>query len=81
MDIRVTIDNRALLNKENFNAAILEFTKQAIIAQMARNYVLYNKTDAFCANIIVLEDMKSNGFITEEMENELDIINRRLNMD
>lgn len=81
MEIRVNISDKALLSKENFDKAVLEFAKQAIIAQMARNYICYTKTDAYCANVILIADMKSYGFVTEEMENDLDKINRQLSMD
>ena len=81
MEVRVVRDNKATINKDAFNQAILEFTKQAIMAQMARNFVNYEKTDAFCANVILLEDMKGNGFIDDAMEEELLAINNRMHLD
>ena len=81
MEIRVNISDKALLSKENFDKAVLEFAKQAIIAQMARNYICYTKTDAYCANAMLISDMKSNGLVTEKTEIELDKINSDLYID
>ena len=81
MDVTITISGNAFDNKQAFGDAILSFIEQVIIAKMTMNYRTYEKNDAFCANVLMLEEMRQNGTIPETLEEELGRVNRRLNMD
>lgn len=81
LEIKVSIKNGAFDNKPAIEEATQEFYKQAVIAKMTANYRKYERSDAFCTNVLLIEDMKNDGFLTDALESELGKINRRLNMD
>ena len=81
MEVRISLKDNAFDNKATFEEAIKDFTKQAIMAKMEMNYHKYNRDDAFCANVLMIEDIHSNGFTSCKMQEELERINRQMNLD
>ena len=81
MEVRITLKDNAFDNKGAFEEAIKDFTKQAIMAKMEMNYHKYERDDAFCANVLMIQDINNNGFIPAKMEEELETLNRHMNLD
>ena len=81
MEVKTTINESAFDCKNLFEKAIKDFTRQAIVTKMEMNYHKYNRDDAFCLNVLMINEMQTDGFITAKEEAELEKLNRQMNLD